>query len=246
MKEKTNFITENINNLTTLWKTVGTPFNAYFKSADFEYCEIKNSEWPNRLWFNQPTNQKIIDVLKNKAATTEAKITFPIWNLNNKDQQALLEQNGFKLKFEQIAMCLKPNDLFEVENTVKIELVTNQNQATLWSDIFLQSFKYTISTETINKTLKNVDYYLAYHNNIAVGTAIIFNTNNVAGIHSVGIPPAMRRKGYAAQIMKLLINKAIKNQAELITLQASNMGKNIYLNLGFKEQFLIKNYILDQ
>ncbi len=66
------------------------------------------------------------------------------------------------------------------------------------------------------------------------------------GVHSVGIPPEMRRKGYAKQIMKLLINSAVDNACDYMTLQASDMGKNLYLNLGFKEQFTIKNYKLQQ
>jgi len=46
--------------------------------------------------------------------------------------------------------------------------------------------------------------------------------------------------------MKLLINIAVENGNEHITLQASNMGKNLYIKLGFKEQFSIKNYTLQQ
>ncbi len=52
----------------------------------------------------------------------------------------------------------------------------------------------------------------------------------------------MRRKGYAEQIMKLLINIATEEGVDYMTLQASDMSKNLYLKLGFEEQFTIKNF----
>ena len=244
MKETTNLINANIKNLTSLWKTVGISFDSYFKTPDFEYCEIKNSEWPNRIWLHQSITQDTIVQIKEKLATTPSNITLPIWSIYNKNQDPILELNGFNLKFEQVGMSLKLDKLFDIKSDVKIQLVTNNSEAKLWSELFLKSFGYVISFETIFKTLKEINYYIAYHGGLAVGTAILHRTNNIMGIHAVGIPPQMRRRGYAKQIMKLLINIAFENQNEYITLQASEMGKNLYLNLGFEEQFLIKNYTL--
>ena len=156
----------------------------------------------------------------------------------------ILENNGFKLKFEQIGMSRKLNTSFEIKNSLYIQTVSNNSEAKLWTEIFKNSFGYTINLETIIKTFKKINYYIAFHNNVAVGTAMSFKTNNIMGVHSVGIPPEMRRKGYAEQIMKILINLAVKNGCEYMTLQASDMGKNMYLKLGFKEQFTIKNYLL--
>ncbi|MDD7914875.1 GNAT family N-acetyltransferase [Polaribacter ponticola] len=248
MKEATNTIKENIKNLTSLWTTAGNAFNSHQKLQNFEYSEIKNSEWPNRIWFNQYITQEIIDQIKEKIAVSSSKITVPIWNISNKKQDvihdAILELNNFKVKFEQIGMSLKTSSLHNLSENVKIKLVSNDFEAKIWSQLFKNSFGYKISCETIINTIKDINYYIAYHNNTAIGTAATHITNNIMGIHSVGIPPEMRRKGYAEQIMKLLINTGVENKYELITLQASNMGKNIYLKLGFKEEFLIKNYIL--
>lgn len=77
-----------------------------------------------------------------------------------------------------------------------------------------------------------------------VGTTLTFKTNNVIVVHSVGIPPENYRRGYAEQIMKALINMGITNNNDYMVLQASDMGKGLYLKLGFEEDFLIKNYIL--
>ncbi|MDO6803850.1 GNAT family N-acetyltransferase [Wenyingzhuangia sp. 1_MG-2023] len=242
MKTTTKNSTKNIQNLTSLWKTVGNIFNVYSKKSEFEFCEIQHSEWPNRIWGVPNITQNILESIQQKIATTNATITLPIWNELNTKQKMLLEHNGFVFIFEQIGMSLVLNQPLKTNGSILLKQVTNLDEAELWSTLFKESFGYAISTETIVKTCKSVCYYLAYDKNTAVGTAITHTTNKVVGIHSVGIPPAMRRKGYAAEIMKLLINTSLENNAELITLQASNMGKNIYLKLGFKEEFVIKNY----
>ncbi len=246
MKETTDLINANIKNLTSLWKTAGISFDSYYKTPDFEYCEIKDSEWPNRLWLDQNITQATIDLIKEKLATTPSIITLPIWNIYDKNEDAILEFNGFKLKFEQVGMSLTLDKSFDIKSDMKIQPVTKDTEAKLWSELFIKSFGYKTSSETIIKTLNKINYYIAYHDGIAVGTAILHKTNNIMGIHSVGIPPEMRRRGYAEKIMKLLINIAVENRNEHITLQASNMGKNLYLKLGFEEQFFIKSYALQQ
>lgn len=246
MKETTDLINANIKNLTSLWETVGASFHSYSKTPDFEYCEVKDSEWPNRLWLHQSITHNTVELIKEKLATTDSNITIPIWNIHNKNEDVILEFNGFNIKFEQVGMSLKLDTPFDIKSDVEIQLVTNNAESKLWSELFIKSFGYKISSETINKTFNKVNYYIAYNDGIAVGTAILYKTSNVVGIHSVGIPPEMRRKGYAEQIMKLLINIAIEDRNEYITLQASNMGKNLYLKLGFEEQFVIKNYALQQ
>ena len=143
-------------------------------------------------------------------------------------------------------MSLKLDKPLKIKENLNLQLVSNISEAKLWAEIFKNSFGYRIHQETILKTKNEINYYIAYSQSQAVGTAISYKTNSIMGVHSVGIPPEMRRKGYAKQIMKLLINSAVDNACDYMTLQASDMGKNLYLNLGFKEQFTIKNYKLQQ
>lgn len=235
-------ITSNIKNLTSLWQTVSEPFNSYFNETDFDYSVIENSEWPNRLWFNQDINKDIITLAKDKIITTSKNLTIPYWDIYNSNSFEILHQNGFKLKFEQIGMSLKTPHIFSELNTLKLKKVSSEKEVELWSSLFSKSFGYYINPILLNN--KNINFYIAYNKNEAVGTGILYTTNNISGIHSVGIIPEQRRKGYAEQIMKLLINKSIDINSQYITLQSSNMGKGLYLKLGFEEQFVIKNYSL--
>ncbi|MUH35391.1 GNAT family N-acetyltransferase [Zobellia amurskyensis] len=246
MKTTAELIHTNVKNLTSLWETAGVAFDSYSKTPVFEYCEINGSEWPNRVWLHQPITQETIDLIKQKIGATTTPITLPVWDIYNENESVILENNDFSFIFEQVGMSLKPSHLFDVKSDVEIVRVSNPTEAMLWSELFQKSFGYVISSETVNKTLGKIEYYIAYSNSLPVGTALLHKTDSVMGVHAIGIPPEMRRRGYADQIMKLLINNIIKNGYEYITLQASNMGKNLYLKLGFEEQFLIKNYRLVQ
>ncbi|EKB58244.1 hypothetical protein HMPREF9700_02052 [Bergeyella zoohelcum CCUG 30536] len=45
--------------------------------------------------------------------------------------------------------------------------------------------------------------------------------------------------------MTVLIKQSIDRQCETMTLQSSAMGRNLYLKLGFEEDFLMINYSLN-
>ncbi len=236
----------NIKNLTSLWQTVSEPFNSNFIEKEFAYCLIENSEWPNRLWFHNDINEAKIVLAKDKLSSTSTNLTIPYWNIYNSNSFQLLEENGFTLKFEQIGMYLKPKGTFTKSSSIKFKKITTKKEAELWSILFSKSFGYFTNPILLNTAQEDTNYFIAYYNNEPVGTAILHITNKVTGIHSVGIIPEQRRKGYAEQIIKLLINQSIEINSDYITLQSSNMGKGLYLKLGFKEQFTIKNYALQQ
>jgi len=241
-----NSIKSNIKNLTSLWQSVSKPFNSSFSETNFDYSLIENSEWPNRLWFHQEINKDVIALAMEKVLSTSTNLTIPYWDIYNSDSFKILEQNGFNLKFEQIGMSLKSPHIFTELKKLRLKKVSTEKEAKLWSILFSKSFGYFTNPVLLSKSQKNTNYYIAYNQNEAVGTGILHTTNNISGIHSVGIIPEQRRKGFAEQIMKLLINQSIKINSGSITLQSSNMGKALYLKLGFEEQFMIKNYTLQQ
>jgi len=244
MTEKSNIINANIDNLTSLWQTASMPYRSYFPESTFSYCYIENSDWPNRLWLNQDINQEIIPLIKEKILSISTPLVVPYWDIYENRMYKDLESHGFKKSFEQVGMSLKIGKPIRAQDNLNIQLVSNNAEVKLWTELFEMSFGYRIRHETLLKTKKKIDYYIAYTQNQAIGTAISYKTDNIMGVHAVGVPPEMRRKGYAEQIMKLLINLATEGGVDHMTLQASNMGKNLYLKLGFEEQFMIKNYKL--
>ncbi|MDA6070327.1 GNAT family N-acetyltransferase [Flavobacterium sp. AC] len=241
--KNTKLIEDNINNLTDLWKTVGTPFLSYHKSDSFEYCKIENSEWPNKLWFRKDISKnEVIDI--RRTIQNNSGLVLPYWDIFGTNSYEIFDAYGFEIKSKQIAMALKLDQKFTFQNNLHFKKINNQQDAKIWSDLYPNAFGYVISKETLIHNHNNVHFYLASHENQPIGTFMLFQTQNNIGIHGVGVIPEMRRKGFAEEIMKFALNLSIDLKADYALLQASEMGKDIYTRLGFEDLFVIKNYIL--
>lgn len=238
-----NLIQDNIDNLTGLWKTVGTPFLSYHKNDSFEYCKIENSGWPNKLWFIKDITAqdlpKIIETLQSISG-----LVIPYWDIFGSNSNEILQANELSIKTEQFAMALKLGQKFTFETQLTFKKVLNNEDAKIWSDLYPNAFGYVISKEILIQNNQNVQFYLVSLDEKPIGTFMLFQTGKTIGIHGVGVIPEMRRKGYAEEIMKFVLNLSIDLNVEYAQLQASAMGKEIYTKLGFEDLFVIKNYVL--
>jgi ribosomal protein S18 acetylase RimI-like enzyme len=232
----------NIENLTALWKQASLPFDGCVEKDEFSYCEVQHSEWPNRLWFNEDITEELVAAAAKSIAGKSTIFTLPYWDIYNSNSFEILNTLGFEKRTEQIGMSLKLDKPFQQTIHLEHKRVTDTVAAKLWSDLFKQAFGYYIHEEILNRTFRVIEYYIAYSESQPIGTAILYNTGNISGIHAVGVIPEMRRKGFADDMMAFILNRAIASHAAYATLQASAMGKGLYLKLGFKEEFIIRNY----
>lgn len=237
-----NTIQANIDNLTSLWKQAGLPFNGYVKAEGFDYCEIENSEWPNRLWINQDITPELIATASAHIANRPSGFVLPYWDIYNSRSFEILDVMGYEKRSEQIGMSLNIDQPFTQQLDLNYQRVSDNETAQLWSSVFSRAFGYMINGKILARTCDDIAYYIAYYQDQPVGTAILYTTGNIAGIHAVGVIPEMRRKGLADDMMAFILNRAIAFNTEYATLQASAMGKGLYLKLGFKEEFVIRNY----
>lgn len=244
MKEN-NLVKANLDNLTALWEQVGVSLNSYFKSDQFEYCEIQNSNWPNKVWFKNDLLEPVVELAIRKMQTSPNSVTLPYWDIYDTRSYEILESKGFTEKSRQVGMSLALDKPYLEQGRLTIQQVSSPEEIKLWSGIYLRAFGYKISEEILQYNHKDIPFYLVYFQNQPVGTAILFQTGKIAGVHGVGIIPEVRKNGFAEEIMKFLINQAIDQHATHVTLQASALGKGIYEKLGFKEQFMIRNYVLN-
>jgi len=238
-----NLIKDNIDNLTALWRTVATPLLSYHKFDPFEFSQIKNSGWPNRLWFREDIKEEnlpqILEIMKKNPG-----LVIPYWDIFGSNSSDFFENKGFKIRIQLMAMALKLDKKFTLQNKLNFKRVLNEEDAKTWSDIYPLSFSYVISKETLMHNYENVKFYLVHFEEKPIGTLTLFQTGNVMGIHGVGVIPEMRKKGFAEEIMKFALNEAIDAGCEYAQLQASALGKGIYTRLGFEDLFLITNYQL--
>ncbi|MGH2665978.1 GNAT family N-acetyltransferase [Flavobacterium sp.] len=233
---------ENIKNLTSLWEKVSASFEGFNTKDEFNYTLVPNSDWPQKLWFTQqPNEDSLSEALKTLKASAN-DLSFSYWDDFNSPNYQMIETSGFSKKSEQVGMLLQFNQKIESSNRLDFKRVSDKKEAHIWAEIYPQSFGYTISSEILNRTKTEIEYYLAYFEGKAIGTAMVLLTGNVIGIHGVGVIPEMRKKGFAEEIMQFIINSAVDRNIGLATLQSSPMGKNIYLKMGFSEDFLMVNY----
>ena len=237
---------DNIDNLTSLWKTVGQPVEAYRATAHFDYCVVSDSEWPNKLWFHGDVNEERLTAAKRQLQTFPAEVSIPYFDVYASPSYRLLEANGFEQQSEQIGMVLPLSQPLEQADTLRLERVTDEPMARRWEDIFRRAFGYHISYRLLLPHYETTHFWTAYHRDgEPVGTAVLHHTDDrVMGIHSMSILPEMRRKGLAEQMMRQLLNQSLRRGFGYATLQASEMGRGLYQKLGFDEQFVMKNYAL--
>ncbi|MEL6974459.1 MAG: GNAT family N-acetyltransferase [Bacteroidota bacterium] len=235
----------NIDNLTSLWQLVNRKADTYVIGNTFDYGAIAYSDWPNKLWFINSPKQSDIDAIKKIIASSPIKITVPHWEIEGKEYESLLIANGFEKVLEQVGMVLDLSKEVSTPSRLKLQRVENKDAAQLWESLFEKAFNYKIHHELILKSLDEIEYLIAYYGTSPVGTALTYNTGKeIVGIHSMGIIPEMRRKGYAEKMMHSMLYEAVKKGYSHATLQASAMGKGLYKKLGFEEQFSMSNYAL--
>lgn len=237
-----HIITDNIDNLTSIWKSIGEIHQSYTEQPHYAWVDMKDKSWPNRLWLQSTATTENIDHCINtiKSTSTEVLLIHPT-NKENNTEHLFLEK-GFQISFSQIGMSLPLTTSYKLDRQIELKQVKTNAEAKVWSKRFKQAFGYEICPETISKTSGAISYYLCNYESKALGTLILHQTGKVVGAHALGILPEMRKQGFANTIMKTIINQSIENKAEVMTLQASEMGKNIYLNLGFKTDFILNTY----
>jgi len=234
-----NLKEKNVENILSLWTMVNTPFNSNYNRENYSYCYLPFSDWPNRLWSWNFTPEVLDDAI-NEMRNGKEKLMISYWG-NNHD---LFLSQGLEQRSQQTAMSLPLKERPVYEKRLQLIRVTNEEQAKHWTDTFTIPFGSRIHEDIVAQSRDKVQFYLVFLENTLIGTALLHIEDGIAGIHSVGIIPEVRRKGYAEEIMKILIDMAMDNNASHCVLQASAMGKGIYTRLGFTEDFLFTHYIL--
>ncbi|NHE59678.1 GNAT family N-acetyltransferase [Cyclobacterium plantarum] len=237
-----NLIKANTNNLTTLWAAGGQLAGQYIEESGYRLSIAGSGEWPNKLWFTQPMDmQAIMDIQLN---WNLPKLSLPVWGNDLRRQELMLKAHGFEEKLTQVAMSMNLKDAPDHAERVIIQKVTSKPIAEIWSQLFQEAFGYEISADTVSRTMGSIEYFVGKHNGTLVGTAVLFiDQEGVAGIHSMGIIPSQRRKGYAEELLIHMMNIARLKGAAYATLQASDMGKGLYFKIGFQQDFSIKTFI---
>lgn len=249
----------NIFNLTQLWKKYGANELQQKTSLTNTYSSTIhiNNGWPHRCWIERDTCSDDHAWLTKLEKSTILSV-WPIFD-GNKINPRITNQNplethlinhNWQCQLEQTAMYL-PREKFSssiIEQSQPHFIVKRINkiaEINLWVTIASKAFGYKIELSVIANLIDdpNMQFYLAYYNEQAVATGLLYKTENIIGVHQVGVSTEFQGKGIARLLMLELIYLCKTWGASSIVLQASKAGKPLYDKLGFKTQFLIRSYI---
>ncbi|MBZ0257027.1 GNAT family N-acetyltransferase [bacterium] len=236
-------VANNIDNLIAFWAACGAETNTTPNGATLH---ISNN-WPNRAWFahqDQPTEPDVASLIQ-QAKQSDSQCKIPNWHPEDQCIHNTLIQADYKIGMTQELMAMPLAKLHDLPDcSLSLREVNNQQGAELWASVAGDSFGYYIHAPVIMGLidLPGFELVIAYHNETPVGSGMILQTDNVAGIHMIGVPRAHRRKGYARQIMFGLLARAKQLECEFATLQASAAGEPLYRQLGFESQGPVHTY----
>jgi len=230
----------NISNLKGLWKKYGSkPL-----SSNSPNGLLANTHWPNRVWFDHTLADTSFENTDWLGAITPLNV-FPVWNDSVRNQ---LDKDYWHCIFEQTAMYKILNDTETplARPGFQIKEVKSEKEFQQWVAIASDAFGYEIDLSVIEKLAGDSDIkiLLGIQNKQAVASGILFKTEGFIGIHQVGVLEAFQGQGIARYFMKSLLDICADWNGEFAVLQASQAGKPLYESLGFKDQFLIRNYQL--
>ncbi len=252
----------NLHNLKSLWTKYGSQaLNIKLETAETNASDkYVNTHWPHRCWSNSPLQSQDMAWLKELPETS----IFPLLPMHSDEKskvhasvelsliQKELTNNNWHCMLEQTAMFLSLDNGFyaplsersEQHAGFTIKKVQTPQDITLWLDIVNQAFGYSIHRIVIEKLIYDQDMQIlmAYQDDQAIASAILYKTDDVIGIHQVGVKKGFQGKGFARVFMNKIINASLLWQGKHIVLQASKAGKPLYESLGFTSQFLIKSY----
>jgi GNAT superfamily N-acetyltransferase len=242
----------NLNNLTQLWQRYG----ARTLYEDDQLQLRKNISWPNRVWADmaRPVSGRSLEIT---AINAPDEAIFPLWPAMKEDGSAapqvtvdtlIRQSHEWQLAVQHTAMALQLDQQLQVSTQtvarypVHIKRLSGDTDIAVWVATGSKAFGYTIDADVIVPLLacEDVQILLA-HNEYSqpVATGLLYKTNDVVGIHQIGVPVEHQGKGYATQMMRFLIEYAQEWQADYVVLQASQAGRPVYKKLGFVDQFLI-------
>jgi GNAT superfamily N-acetyltransferase len=129
---------------------------------------------------------------------------------------------------------------------VRVEEVVGPASLNRWVHTLTEAFDLP---ETVGKmfAIQNSQFrpFLAYLDGKPVATSALFVADGVAGIYCVGTKAEARRRGIGTVITHAPLLEARKQGCRYAILQSSELGLNVYKQLGFVEQCQFLRYVFN-
>ncbi|RUO41998.1 hypothetical protein CWE22_07605 [Pseudidiomarina aestuarii] len=217
------YLKKNYMNLLDLWRCYG---------AKAQNGLWFSTSWPHRVWHESlDTQQTLLSLRQNE--------------LNSKQQLVLISAPESGLEGLQADVSLTfmhlliPQEHQAIAEGTDLELLDSHDEAGIgaFKQMCSDGFGYPMEVAPLQRAAQEDGVKLGFlrvHGE-RVATVLLYRQGKTIGVFQVAVPSAFRGKGYATEVMLHCIKWAQQQGAEVMTLQASEMGLNLYRRLGFEE-----------
>lgn len=223
-------LAKNLQNLDAFWSAMAHSAETKYVQQTKQELKIHTS-WPNKTWqagFGLDYSEKAHPIPAGKSSVTILKPA---------------EHSSEQVKMSLQAMVL-PLEKTQFNGSSQVEVLTKPDNLPSWAQACSNAFGCSIAPEALLPLLTNPNATLFSYkvNGTIAGTAIAFQSDDVMGVHQVGVDPNFRGQGIAKTLMHHLVDFAKHQETRLMTLQASKAGLPLYKKMGFN--FLTEVYHL--
>jgi ribosomal protein S18 acetylase RimI-like enzyme len=225
------------------WQALGAEL------ADFDeaICLITNLPYSesNKIFIKNPDRlteqgaKRLVDFFKEKNVPH-------IWlvptSAHDPQIQNMLKSHGFLPSVCLPSMMRDVSTIEAKESSAHVEEIKSLEELERVNSIWQKSFhvperagaKHLAFLQNYyNSGKKNVRFYLAYKNDVPVGTGWLFLDTTHASIYNIATSAESRNQGVAQNVMQKLVEEALHLGYHTIMLSALGPAKNIYERLGF-------------
>lgn len=170
--------------------------------------------------------------------------------INSYNQPIILEDYLKSLNFDMVyqqsgmAIDLASFKFENNDNIGEIRTIKSANELEEWILITEEAFRKKRNSHMYKMFLNENDirFYGCYYKDKIAATLMLYIKDAIAGIHLVCTANEFRGNGFGTLITKTALRDAKDLGCKYSVLQASDMGRNVYNSIGFKEYCKIRHY----
>lgn len=221
------FITKNCKNLRDLWHCYG---------AKEENGLWFSTSWPYRVWHDSLDTKQTMQSLQQSQLSSNQQLAMLIPPATEPEMAPEGLQADVSLTLMHL---LIPQERQALAEGTELELLRSNDDIGIhaFMQMCSEGFGYPMEIAPLQRAAQQEGVrlgFLCVHRK-RVATVLIYQQGSTLGVFQVAVPNTNRDKGYASEVMRHCIQWAQVQGAELMTLQASEMGLNLYRRLGFQE-----------
>lgn len=155
------------------------------------------------------------------------------------DAESIFRSMGFETMLLQHGMICEIGPDASYERDPHITAIRPE-EVSRWTDVMLEGFieeNKQREDDVYEQLIQCRDVvFLSYRiGNELAGTSILYDTEDYPGIAEVAVPQRFRGNGIATKMIRYILSLAQEAGKPGVMLQASDMGREVYKRLGFRQ-----------